>query len=122
MAPKCNGAYEALNFAGQGSTPRGATVNGTLMGQKGHQMKKLLLTLIALASIIGCNNQVGTAEIEPEPIPRLTFSDDFHGSLSVCLYIITDNETGQEYMYSYTDNGVAICPMIKQEITAEKKE
>jgi hypothetical protein len=85
-------------------------------------MKKLLLTLIVLAGIIGCENQPITAEAEPDtqPIPRLTFSEDYNQGVGTWVCIITDTENNVDYLYAYTTKGVAICPMTKKEPKDEK--
>ena len=66
--------------------------------------------------IIGCESQPITAEAEPKPAPRLTFSEDYiPDSFSTYMFIITDTKNDQEYLFIQSANGNAICPMVKQE-------
>lgn len=84
-------------------------------------MKKLLLTLIALVGIMGCAPPQRTAEMGPQPVPRLTFSEDYCPSNYTALYIITDTKTNQEYMCVIRPEGAALCLIDQYKVKAEKE-
>lgn len=71
-------------------------------------MKKIITTVLLALTLCGCS----TANAEQTKVENRF---DIQRSNSAYVYIITDNETGVQYLGLFGSNGCGVCVLVDQE-------
>lgn len=87
-------------------------------------MKKIILILTIAMLLIGCDADVNTVEAEKKTRVTVTeqrYESNYMGN-SCATFLISDKETGNEYIVVFADKKVFVLPCNQPDVVLKERE